>query len=228
MQRLAAIDNVLSRELTAASVPSSHSELKTVDTPNDPARQTVVVHVSPKNEVGAYLKNKFLDTTATRREYTFDRKSGRLETAKWYCRDNGKDVLALEIVEIKYNPAIEDSKFALKIPDGVVWNQEPQRLPDNEKYEKMTPAEAAQAFFDACSKRDWNEAGKFSSSLTEQIKQYLGGLTVVKLGKPFQAWPYPGWFVPYEIRLSNGTVKKFNLALRNDNPAKRYVVDGGI
>jgi hypothetical protein len=39
---------------------------------------------------------------------------------------------------------------------------------------------------------------------------------------------FAGWFVPYEIRFKDGTVKKHNLGVRDDNPAKRYVVDGGI
>jgi len=29
------------------------------------------------------------------------------------------------------------------------------------------------------------------------------------------------------IKLKSGRIKKFNLAMRYDNPAKRYVVDGG-
>ena len=60
------------------------------------------------------------------------------------------------------------------------------------------------------------------------IRQHLGGLTVVSLGEPFRSEFYIGWFVPYEIRLGDGTVKSRNLALRNDNAAHRYVVDGGI
>jgi len=37
-----------------------------------------------------------------------------------------------------------------------------------------------------------------------------------------------GAFVPYEIRLQNGAVKKFHLQVRCDNPDKRWYVDGGI
>jgi hypothetical protein len=59
-------------------------------------------------------------------------------------------------------------------------------------------------------------------------KEYLGGLQVISLGEPFQAKPYPGWFVPYEIKFKNREVHKHNLAIRNDNPTKRYMVDGGI
>jgi hypothetical protein len=98
----------------------------------------------------------------------------------------------------------------------------------------MTPKETAKAFFEACAKEDWEEAAKFwgTTPITEPIKRYLGGLTLVSLGEPFQsagyASPGKGWFVPYEIKLKMGVVKKFNLAVRNDNPAGRYVVDGGI
>ena len=51
---------------------------------------------------------------------------------------------------------------------------------------------------------------------------------MLKIGEPFQAAPFPGWFVPYEIRLPSGQVKNFNLAVRNDNAVHRFVVDGGI
>ena len=39
-----------------------------------------------------------------------------------------------------------------------------KKLPDNEKYEKMTPKEALQAFVDACEEEDWEEAEKFCDS----------------------------------------------------------------
>ncbi len=92
----------------------------------------------------------------------------------------------------------------------------------------MTPREAAQTFFTACAKEDWDEAGKFDQPLTDNIKKYLGGLELVHLGEPVKPKLYGGWIVPYEIKFKGGEVKKGNLALRNDNPAKRYVVDGGL
>ena len=67
--------------------------------------------------------------------------------------------------------------------------------------------------------------------LNEKLKSYLGGLKIVSLGEPFQSKVYAGgkgWFIPYEIKLKNGEVKKFNLAMRRDNPANRYVLDGGL
>ena len=52
--------------------------------------------------------------------------------------------------------------------------------------------------------------------LNETAKNYLGGLKIVSLGEPFQSKVYAGgkgWFIPYVIKLKNGDVKKFNLAM---------------
>ena len=69
-----------------------------------------------------------------------------------------------------------------------------------------------------------------TSRIDDRIKAYLGGLEIISLGEPFQSEGYCrlGWFVPYEIRFKSGQVKKMNLAIRKDNPAKRFVIDGGL
>jgi hypothetical protein len=105
-------------------------------------------------------------------------------------------------------------------------------LPDNEKYAAMTAEQTARAFFEACSRKDWNEAGKFMPYLNERLKEYLGGLKIVSLGESFTAenYPggqapkgYPGRFVPYEIQLPP---QQFNMRVSNTNLAKRCVVMG--
>jgi hypothetical protein len=100
-------------------------------------------------------------------------------------------------------------------------------------YEKITPKEAAETFFKACSEKNWDEFLKFMPPLDnndriEQIKEYLGGLQVISIGKPFKMGEFPGWYVPYKVRFNNGLVQDWDLAIRNDNPAKRYILDGGI
>jgi len=60
------------------------------------------------------------------------------------------------------------------------------------------------------------------------MKDIFGGLEIISIGEPFKSGKYPGWFVPYEIEFKSGGVKKFNLAVRNDNAAKRWQVDGGF
>jgi len=70
-----------------------------------------------------------------------------------------------------------------------------------------------------------------TSKIDNRIKEYLGSLEIISIGEPFQSGGYArgsGWFVPYEIKLRSGHIKKHNLAIRNDNKAKRYEIDGGI
>jgi hypothetical protein len=62
----------------------------------------------------------------------------------------------------------------------------------------------------------------------EQIKEYIGGLKIVSIGEPFKMGEFPGWYVPYKIRFKNGLVQDWDLKIRNDNPVKRYIFDGGL
>jgi hypothetical protein len=64
--------------------------------------------------------------------------------------------------------------------------------------------------------------------VNDQFKQFAGGMEVLNLGQSFKSAMGPSLFVPYKIKLSNGEVKKHNLALRNDNSAHRWIVDGGL
>jgi len=129
---------------------------------------------------------------------------------------------------------------------------------DNTNYRQLTgttPAEMAQNFFDACSREDWSTVGKFwPDTLNDRDKKYLGGMEVISLGKPFKArisiaallelrpnlrdqfrgmgnqkdFQGPQVYVPYEIRLKNGSIKKWQLAIRCDNPEHRWYFDGGL
>ena len=105
-------------------------------------------------------------------------------------------------------------------------------LPDNKKYAAMTAEQTARAFFEACSRKNWDEAGKFMPYLNERLKEYLGGLKIVSVGESFTAenYPgglapkgYPGRFVPYEIQLP---AQEFNVRVANTNAAGRPVITG--
>jgi hypothetical protein len=88
-------------------------------------------------------------------------------------------------------------------------------------------------------------------AIPDELKKIYGGLAIVSLGKPFKGkisitslpaeerkrlqaqgvgsgFEYPGVYVPYEIRLKDGTVKKWQLAIRCDNPEHRWYFDGGM
>jgi outer membrane lipoprotein-sorting protein len=170
-----------------------------------------------------FLKNKSMDTSDTRRVYHFDARSKHLAAAQIYLVDGADEPLIFETSQIDYNQAINPAVFHFDLPSNVNWYQEPQKLPDNQKYASLTAKEAARAFFEACAREDWSEAEKFDSALTSDAKKFLGGLVVVNVGEPFTAKPYGGQFVPYEIKFPP---QQLNLRVSNANPAKRCVITG--
>jgi outer membrane lipoprotein-sorting protein len=220
------VDKILIRELQSAL--AGEADLKLTNERDDAGRRKLVVTVEAKAQgdpTNDWLKNKFVQTSDNRRTYRFDAKTKRLEGLKVHVHTDKGNVLVLDIVAIDYDEAIDDSLFKLDVPEDAVWPEESRILPDNDKYEKMTPAEAARAFFEACAKEDMKEARKFAPAIGDRC--YLRGLKLIKIGEPFQSKPYPHWFVPYEIKLKSGKVIKHNLAFRKHEVAKRYIVDGG-
>jgi hypothetical protein len=175
-----------------------------------------------------YLKNKFISDSDNKKVYRFDAETKLLKGFEVYVHTDKEDVLIFEVNDIEYNPQLDDGLFTLELPKDVIWAEQPKDIGD--KYRQLTPKQMAEAFFKACSEENWDEFLKFwpMSAVDDNLKSYLGGLQVISLGEPFKSGLYPGWFVPYEIKMKDGTVRKHNLAVRNDNPAKRYVFDGGL
>lgn len=108
---------------------------------------------------------------------------------------------------------------------------------DNDKHigiAGITSEEATKRFFVGCQTEDWKTVRQLIPGFANFIQLELivkaeyGGLTIISLGKSFKSGQYPGEFVPYSIRLKSGNIKKMNLALRRDNPEKKWVVDGGF
>jgi hypothetical protein len=175
-----------------------------------------------------YLKNKFISDSDHKKVYRFDAQTKLLKGFEVFVHTDKEDVLIFEVNDIEYNPQLDDGLFTLDLPKDVIWSEQPKDIGD--KYRQMTPKEMAEAFFKTCSEENWDEFLKFwpMSAVDNNLKSYLGGLQVISLGEPFKSGQYPGWFVPYEIKMKDGTIRKHNLAVRNDNPAKRYVFDGGL
>jgi hypothetical protein len=127
-----------------------------------------------------------------------------------------------------------DSKMHFQ--EEAKWSNEPEILPDNDTYAKMSPQEAVKAFYVAFSKLDFNEMRKFmpdselkgmKGEIEEATKHGIDvqkQLPAVEVGESFWSEEHSSYFV----RCRESRIKKFNVAVRNDNPAKRWVVDGGF
>lgn len=229
LQRIANISNTISNELDNARAQSWELSIKSERGADSQMKSVVTVMAKSGVPDSDYGRNNFLGTADTRRVYRFDAGSGLLEAVQIYLVRPSDEVKIFDLSRIDYNQTIDPNTWKLALPADVSWAQlEPPKLPDNEKYASMTAEQAARAFFEACSREDWNEAGKFMSPVTADLKKYLGGLEIISLGESFTSKAYVGRYVPYEIKFRNGHVQKHNLAIRNDNPAGRWQVDGGI
>jgi RNA polymerase sigma factor (sigma-70 family) len=223
LQRIASLSNAITNEIRMARAKGWKVEL--TDETGADGRDKSVVTIETKSGLADndYLKNKSFDSSDLREVYRFDAGTKRLESARVYLLGKPDDEPIFETSQIDYNQAIDPAVFHLDLPANVSWYKEPQKLPDNEKYASMTAEQAARAFFEACANEDWNEAGKFETPITPELKKYLGGLEIVNLGESFTGKDYAGRFVPYEIKLRP---QEFNVRVSNANPAKRCVVTG--
>ena len=92
---------------------------------------------------------------------------------------------------------------------NATWIKEPDELPATRDTSQMTPEEAARAFFEACSRSDWDEARVFAGThgTIRNCRTTFGGLKLISIGKSFRSGLYPGRFVPYKIQLKSGEIK---------------------
>jgi hypothetical protein len=231
LHELASLSKTLDKELAAIKAHGWPVTLTQEQGADGKPKSVITVEAKSGLLTSDYLKNHFFGTSDTRRVYVFDDQTELLESVNIYVHTDSGEKLIFKLDEIDYNQPIDSGVFQLQAPTNVVWEQPMQILPDNDKYAAMTSEQAARALFEACGRRDWTEAQKFFNPLTGSIKQELGGLQVVSIGTHFTATISlisGAEFVPYEITLKGGEVKKFNLSLKRDRATHRWYVDGGI
>jgi hypothetical protein len=172
-----------------------------------------------------WLKNKSVAESDHTCVYRFDAATSRLTGLQILVHNGGQDVPVFEITNIVYNEPLPAGLFTLALPADVSWMGTAADLPVTGAI-PATPREAALAFFEGAASQDWRKVAGVTQ-VNDRLKQDYGGIQVVSVGEAFQSGMYRGWFVPYEIRYPGGRTKKHNLAVRNDNPRKRFILDGG-
>lgn len=183
------------------------------------------------NFINDYMKDKTISSSTNRREYVFDNKTHLLKGLKIYLLQAHSETLIFELEDITYNPPINNSVFQIPLPNGIDWYSPAEDNLGNSLTQPDAKS-AAKAALDGLSRSDIN--GKtalwslFNPLSRKLIVHFYGGLRVIKIGQPFRSGTYPGEFVPYTIQLPGGEIKKSNLAVRNDNSNKVWMVDGGL
>lgn len=230
LHALANIEDTLSWELKNAEANDWPMEMRLEHDETGRALTVVAVDARSGLPKGDYLHNKFFRTSDTLREYTFDAETWVLEGLRIYMHEPEGDVLVIEVEQITPNPPLTDQVFVLDLPEDVVSDYGPgESLAADPKYSDVTSEEAARMFFEACAREDWDEVAEFwTSPMQPWFTNMLGGVTILDLGESFTSLAHHGRFVPYEIRLRDGKVRKHNLALKQTPDTKRWYVDGGI
>jgi hypothetical protein len=183
---------------------------------------TVAMHRQARgNFANDWARNKSITESDHTAVYRFDAEGKRLEGLQVLVAN----VLVAEFTEFRYDEELPQSLFTASLPADVTWIADAR--PASVSF--TGPKEAAAYFFDALAKEDWDAAVQVMqrSTVHPGVKSTYGALQVISIGEAFQSGLYPGYFVPYQVRLRNGYLKSHKLAIRNDNPAHRWVVDGG-
>lgn len=175
------------------------------------------------NFANDWAHNKSIPESDHTCEYRFDAAGKRLEGLQVVV----SGVVVAEFTDFRYDEPLAQSLFTVPLPADVNWMTEPESKPTQLSFQG--PKEAAAYFFDALARESWENVVQvtWGTTVNPAMKRTYAGLQVISIGEPFQSGLFPGYFVPYEVRLRDGSTKGHKLAVRNDNAAHRWVVDGG-
>jgi RNA polymerase sigma factor (sigma-70 family) len=117
--------------------------------------------------------------------------------------------------------------------------QPPAPLPAD--YPK-TPDAATKGIFDVLARGDWDAfitnfaepsapREAYAPMFSDEMKSNMAGMEIISIGEPtnwLSTASVKKWFVPYEIRLNDGSIKSHRLSVGQDVETKRFFFDGGF
>ena len=169
-----------------------------------------------------------------RREYTFDKQTGRLLTLEIYAKAYGITRCVVKLTNIEYNTSIPQTLF--NVPEDIRWTDNTtegdrksvEGLPANE-FAALSAEETVKKMFEAMN--IWDEDVLklvLRGSDLNAISKIYRGCTLIECGESFRSGVYTGVYVPCKVKLSNGKEENLVIAMRKDNPWKIWINDGGL
>ncbi|MDR1984697.1 MAG: hypothetical protein LBQ28_07740 [Prevotellaceae bacterium] len=172
-----------------------------------------------------YAKNSSILESDNKRTYTFDRETKLLQALKVEILYNKKYETVFETTSILYNVSVDIDKLLAR--PNIEWVKLDKPL-NNSLLTGIKSKEAAKLIFTALANKNIEPVKEAFIGWNMKTIELFFGLELIELGEPFKSGLYAGEYVPYKIKLANGKIKKFNIALRNDNENNVWVVDGGL
>ena len=175
-------------------------------------------------------RNTSIIESNTRREYRFDALNGRLLGARvtLLAEEGGRALL--EIDRITYDAPLDTATLTV-LPEGINWTDQTRNTP-SPRLTGIDAKEAARLILAAFATWDneiLDEALRsYGAHARKLLQSRYAGATVERLSEPVRSGKYPGWFIPCTLRMGDGSRERIRLALRNDNSAGSWVVDGGL
>lgn len=175
-------------------------------------------------------RNTSIIESNTRREYRFDALNGRLLGARVTLLAEEGERALLEIDRITYDAPLDTATLTV-LPEGINWTDQTRNTP-SPRLIGIDAKEAARLILAAFATWDneiLDEALRsYGAHARKLLQSRYAGATVERLSEPVRSGKYPGWFIPCTLRMGDGSRERIRLALRNDNSAGSWVVDGGL
>ena len=175
-------------------------------------------------------RNTSIIESNTRREYRFDALNGRLLGARVTLLAEEAERALLEIDRITYDAPLDTATLTV-LPEGINWTDQTRNTP-SPRLTGIDAKEAARLILAAFATWDneiLDEALRsYGAHARKLLQSRYAGATVERLSEPVRSGKYPGWFIPCTLRMGDGSRERIRLALRNDNSAGSWVVDGGL
>jgi tetratricopeptide (TPR) repeat protein len=111
-----------------------------------------------------------------------------------------------------------------------------ENIPLHEGIDPEPLKQMARDFFQALIDKDFGKASEIAAPAyrdSKWEKHYGDVVEIISIGEPFHKkgrWYLRGKraYVPYEIKFGSGRVKKWQIAMRCDNPEGKWIFDGGL
>jgi len=183
----------------------------------------LTVHAAPRgNFDNPYLLNTSINESENIREYVMDAESGRLKRAVVSVVSGNRKTVVLRIASVSYGNRKEE---ICRLPGGIRF-VETVGQPDG--LTGIDAEEAASTVLHAFA--DWNDSiiGKVMIREVSDAayREKFRGARLISIGMAFTSGTGNSVFVPYTLRLRDGTMLRHNIALQKTDSGGWFVAGG--
>lgn len=169
-----------------------------------------------------YLLNCSISESENVRRYVIDANSKELKSATVSVLSGGREIVVLKVVSISHN----NKNYAFLLPEDIKF-VETENLPVGLK--GLSAVEAASAILNAFS--EWNvdilDKVMMHEVSEAAYREQFSDSRLISVGNPFTSGAGNSTFVPYTLKLRDGSVQRHNIALQQTDSGG-WVVVGGL